>query len=58
MAEPIKNTYVLTVVLSGVRKRHALEIAGSIEDIAEDYIADRDLDDVMVISSHVKDLVI
>lgn len=54
MAEPSRNSYVITVVLHDVRKPTALEIAETIlEDVQQEFAGK--VGEVMVVTGHVKD---
>lgn len=55
MAEPKTNDYVITVVVSDVKKVVALKLAREIKWLASE--TRLKLGDVSVITSHVKDLI-
>jgi hypothetical protein len=52
MAEPSKNTYVITTILHGVRKKNALLLAEKFQITAEDSGV---VDGAQTLTSHLKD---
>lgn len=52
MAEPTENTYVVTIVLRGVKKAQALEFAECAKNSANYYTH---MDKVEVFTAHLKD---
>jgi hypothetical protein len=56
MAEPEKNSYVITVFLHDVQKKDALQCARIFENTARLGMDSGKIGDVMVITGHVKDV--
>lgn len=53
-SEPDVNTYVITIFLSDIRKKTALEIEEEIRDLVEGEAFDGLVDGVLIVTSHAK----